>query len=339
MRRTLATVCLVAVLTACGGSSRLPTTPNPPPVVPPPPVLVSTSGRIVNALDHGQGIGGATLQSDSLAGTAADGEGHFILQASAASSVPLTVRISGSSIIERTVLFKIPGDPVTVTTMPAAMDLTYFNEMCRSFGGIARWATAPALVVERAVLGYGSGRVSIGETVPEATVERTVNELRQVFPILTAGRFADFASIEYRTTPAGGVSRIPDGAIGLTWQTQLLEKFTHVAYGSREMGTDGLIRGEVALDRDWHVHGLPAGSRRDFFNVVQHELGHAMGFSHTKKSPSFMYEVFLMTISPLDRQAFEIFMQRPNGNRSPDADPSGSSLNLTVPAGRTIIDW
>lgn len=90
----------------------------------------------------------------------------------------------------------------------------------------------------------------------------------------------------------------------------------------------GLSQGEVVLDYEWHVFGLPAGSRRDFFNVLQHELGHALGYSHTKMAPSFMYEVVLMTVSALDRDAFEIYMQRPSGHQSPDIDPAGVSLNL-----------
>ena len=62
-----------------------------------------------------------------------------------------------------------------------------------------------------------------------------------------------------------------------------------------------------------------------------------MGYSHTKTSPSFMYEVFLMTISALDRQAFEIYMQRPSGNRTPDVDPSGTSANFGISAPRGMI--
>ena len=299
----------------------------------------STAGRVVNALDLNAGVGGANLQGDGFAVATADAAGQFTLEASSVSGVPNSVRVTGSSIVERQVLLKIPGDPVTVTTMPASFDLTYFNEMCRSFGGIARWESAPALIVETSALDY-STRVSTGETVPDAHIQSTVAELRQVIPILSAGRFGDFASIEYRNTPAGTASQRAAGAIVLTWQTHLLEKFTHVAYGGRELGsgTSGLVRGEVALDRDWHLYGLPEGSRRDYFFVLQHELGHAMGFGHTKRSPSFMYEVFLMTVSALDRQAFEIYMQRPNGNRTPDADPSGTSLNLTAPTGQMIIE-
>jgi len=93
----------------------------------------------------------------------------------------------------------------------------------------------------------------------------------------------------------------------------------------------------VALDYEWRVFGLPQGSRRDIVPVEQHELGHALGYSHTKTAPSFMYEVFLMTVSDLDRKAFEIYMQRPNGNQSPDRDPPGVSLNLT-PSGEMVVE-
>ena len=330
-------MCCVA-LVSCGSDSRPPTSPpvTSPPAVPP---AATTSGRVVNALDQGQGIAGASVVAEFVTSTTTDSSGQFTLQTAVSSLAPL-IRISSPAIVERQVYVKVPGDPVLVTTMPSSINLTYFNEMCRTFGnGITRWAAAPVLYVETSALAYGS-RISTGEVVPDDHVQRTIAELRQVIPILSAGRFADFAAIEYRTTPAGTASRIPEGAIGLTWQTKLLETFGHVAYGGREQATlvtQGMLRGEVALDRDWHLYGLPAGSRRDVFNVVQHELGHAMGYSHTKTSPSFMYEVFLMTISSLDRQAFEIYMQRPSGNRAPDVDPNGSSANLAAPGPRGMV--
>jgi hypothetical protein len=297
-----------------------------------------TAGRVVNALDQNQGIANASVAGELLTATTANSLGEFTLATTAPTGFPALVRIFDPAIVERQVYVKVPGDPVVVTAMPASMNLTYFNEMCRSFGGIARWMSAPALVVERAALEYGS-RMATAEVVPDDSIATTVAELRQLIPVLSAGRYPDFASIEYRTTPAGVRSLVPEGAIGLTWQTRLLDTFGHVAYGAREVagGMPGLLRGEVAFDRDWHLFGLPVGSRRDHFNVLQHELGHAMGFSHTKTSPSFMYEVFLMTISPLDRQAFEIYMQRPSGNRTPDADPSGTSANLGISAPRGMI--
>jgi hypothetical protein len=181
--------------------------------------------------------------------------------------------------------------------------------------------------------------VATGDTVPDEIVERSIRELQQVLPLLTAERYGGFASVEVRRTPAGTVSSVPQGAIGLTWQRELLNRFGHVAYGGRSSGAPdgGLNRGEVALDDQWHIYGLPAGSRRDFFLVVQHELGHALGYSHTKTAPSFMYEVFMMTVSALDRQAFEIYMQRPSGNTSPDADPAEISVNLLGPPGEMVI--
>lgn len=259
-----------------------------------------------------------------------DANGQFTLQAS--SATPYNVRITRDGWIERGVLFKIPGASVNVSLMPASINLTYFDEMCRSFGRIARWNAAPTLVIETAVLEYPT-RLASSDDVPASAIEATASELRRTLPVLSAGRFADFASVEMRRTPAGVRSTVASGTLALTWQRGLLAGFGHVAYGSRAPTAPdgGISSGEVALDFDWRVYGLPAGSRRDIVPVEQHELGHALGYSHTKTSPSFMYEVFLMTVSSLDRQAFEIFMQRPNGNRSPDEDPGDLSLNFTLP--------
>jgi hypothetical protein len=320
-------------LQACGGGSA-PVSPSPvPPIVPAP---LTTTARLVNALDLGEGVAGATIQADGLADLMSDASGNFTLQTPAATQY--RIRISSPSWVERHAALKVPGNPATVSLIPGTLSLSYFDEMCRGFGRILRWGTAPALVVETAVIEYSS-RVATGDTVPDEIVERSIRELQQVLPLLTAERYGGFASVEVRRTPAGTVSSVPQGAIGLTWQRELLNRFGHVAYGGRSSGAPdgGLNRGEVALDDQWHIYGLPAGSRRDFFLVVQHELGHALGYSHTKTAPSFMYEVFMMTVSALDRQAFEIYMQRPSGNTSPDADPAEISVNLLGPPGEMVI--
>jgi hypothetical protein len=50
-----------------------------------------------------------------------------------------------------------------------------------------------------------------------------------------------------------------------------------------------------------------------------------------------MYGTFLMDVSAQDRQAFEIYMQRPSGNRAPDDDPAEISVNLLGPPGEMVI--
>jgi matrixin len=317
------------LLPACGGGGTPAPTPVTP-VTPTPPTPATTSARVVSALNGNLGIGGASITSEQLGQTTSNADGYFTLQTTASSAYP--IRIVAESWVDRTTFVKVPGNEAAVSLIPIALDMNYFQEMCRSLGGqISRWQIAPTLVVETTVLTYGS-RVAIDEEVPAAVVDRTMTEVRNGLALLSAGRFGEFADIQVRRTPAGSVSTIPAGAIGLTWQRGLLPGFGHVAYGGRTpAGGDGaLVRAEVALDYDWHAFGLPAGSRRDFFNVVQHELGHALGYSHTKFAPSFMYEVFLMTVSPQDRQAFEIYMQRPSGNRFPDSDPQATSVNFTA---------
>jgi hypothetical protein len=334
MRRT-GILLIAAAVHACGGSST-PISPAPPATLPAPPPFSSTVARLVSTLDRDQPIAGAAIHADGLGETTSDAAGYFTLSAPVAA--PYHIRVSSSSWVERLTIVKVPSDEATVSLIPNTLSLSYFDEMCRSLGWLLRWSSAPALVVETAVIQYGN-RVATDDTVPDDVVERTVREMRQGLPLLTAGRYADYASIEVRRTPAGAPSFAPEGAIALTWQRGLLNGFGHVAYGGRSGGArdGGLSRGEVALDDQWHIFGRPPGSRRDFFLVVQHELGHALGYGHTKTAPSFMYEAVLLTVSALDRQAFEIYMQRPNGNTSPDADPVGVSVNLLGTPGEMLI--
>jgi hypothetical protein len=295
----------------------------------PEPARLSTRARVVGTLAPAPGIGGATVASEELGEVTTAADGSFTLQTAA----PLTsaIRVTEPLWIERQTFLKVPGGDATVSLIPRSINLTYFDEMCRGFGRLLRWGSPPALVVETAVLQYGT-RVATEDVVPPDTVERTIGEIRGGLAIQTAGRFADYSTVEIRRTPPGTRSAGPTGAIGLTWQRGLLEGFGHVAYGGRGGGAadGGLIYGELARDFEWHVYGLPAGSRRDVFNVVQHELGHTLGYSHTKIAPSFMYEVYLMSVSAQDRQAFEIVMQRPSGNQTPDVDPRESSVNFNA---------
>lgn len=325
-------VLVLSLLTACGGGSSSPLPPTSPA---PPPAGGLTTGRVVSVLDEHHAVAGAALNSD-LGPIRADDLGYFSLTSASAGLYALT--ISGTGWIERQTGIKVPGVNARLSLIPSAFDLTYFDEMCRLSGRIARWDSAPMLVVETAVLTHPTG-VAIEETVPPEFVAQTVEQLRRTLPVLSAGRFPDFAGVETRRTAAGTSASFPNGAIVLTWRRGLIERFGHVAFGRRTVTalSGPITDGEVALDYDWRVFGLPAGSRRDIVPVEQHELGHTLGFSHTRRAPSFMYEVFLMTVSSLDRQAFEIFMQRPNGNQAPDRDPTGASTNL-MPGGSRRVD-
>jgi hypothetical protein len=330
-RRGFAAAGIVLILSGCGGSGAptapAPGTPSTP--TPPPTPGSSITARVVSSFAPTQGIGGVTVVNEQLGETTTNADGYFTLQAIA--PLAYAIRVNGTSWVERQTYLRVPGAETSVSLIPQALNMTYFDEMCRAFGRLLRWGSAPVLVVETAVLQYGS-RVASEDTVPADVVERTMNDVRSGLALQSAGRFPDFASIEIRRTTAGAASTVPSGAVGLTWQRGLGTGFGHVAYGARAPGAadGGLIRGEVALDFDWHVHGLPAGSRRDSFNVIHHELGHTLGYSHTKVAPSFMYEVFLMTVSAQDRQAFEVFMQRPSGNQTPDIDPAEAPLNFNA---------
>lgn len=301
------------------------------------PISGEITGRVVSAAPSAEGVAFAAVEREPGSAVQADAAGFFRISATGATGLyPVTVSANGW--ISRRTLLRVPGPHAEVSLMSSSVNATHFDQMCRGIGGaLLRWTQVPRLQIERSVITYGS-RLATDEQVPAAVIDATVEKLRRVLPVLSAGRFADFASIDRVTTAVGAASSTPVGAITVTWQRGLLPGFGHVAYGARSTAGDvDLQRGEVAQDADWHIRHLPVGSRTDFDLVLQHELGHTLGYSHTALRPSFMYETYLQGISSLDLEMFSIFFQRPSGNTAPDKDPTSASIN-TLRASVASVD-
>jgi hypothetical protein len=70
-----------------------------------------------------------------------------------------------------------------------------------------------------------------------------------------------------------------------------------------------------------------------------HELGHALGYLHVTRTLSIMSPGGLpSTLTDFDRNSIEILFQRRPGNRLPDRDPSGVSVNVAGSAARHDVE-
>jgi hypothetical protein len=200
----------------------------------------------------------------------------------------------------------------------------------------------PVLVVESSVVNWTDsytdvelGRTATGEQIPGQLIDQTVAQLQRDLVLLSAEHFTGFASVERRTSPVGGRSEIPSGAIEVAWERGLAAGMTARwgrpidAYGGRNLSeTVSQAKGRVALDSVQFADMSPVSAgRRDF--VLRHELGHAFGYGHTTVGPSFMFRQ-LLGVSARDSDAFKVFFQRPIGNKAPDIDPSGFAVNATA---------
>ena len=189
------------------------------------------TGRVVNALAPEAGLQDAIVDVDGVGWTISDSNGYFTLAST--EQRKYAVRVTSPSWVDRQTWMKVPGAHLDVSLIPGSFDLQFFNQMCRGFGGrLLRWTQVPVLVVETSVLEY-AGKRATEEQVPVPLLDQTVEKLRRALSDQSAGRFPDFWSVERRTTPGGGTSGIPHGAIALTWQRGLVAGFGHVAYGSR----------------------------------------------------------------------------------------------------------
>jgi hypothetical protein len=71
-------------------------------------------------------------------------------------------------------------------------------------------------------------------------------------------------------------------------------------------------------------------------SLRSHELGHALGYNHVTLRPSVMNQAATIEPNAFDMQAARIAFQRPPGNRRPDIDPVGVSINKASSAVWTI---
>jgi hypothetical protein len=331
-RRTRLASATVAVLTlalACSSSS------EPAPVEPSislspsqPPTAPSSDPQVVDAIS-GAPLAGVTVRVQGVPDTSSGTDGQFSLVTPDRSDRLIPFWASSAATVERASYLRPVGPPPRISLIPSSFDLEAFNQMFRGDGTLRRWVSAPALIVERRMLLFGTTGASSAATAdrvmsePEAAA--LVDDLTWALPQLTGGVFTSFESVGVETATSGtSVDLIRPGAI-LVARYEGLERGSGFVGYTRWFwnGASELVHGFVMLDAQYEAQSSTSQRRA----LRAHELGHALGWRHVTGPTSVMNAAASQLPTEFDRAGSKIAHQRPPLNRAPDTDQALTSIN------------
>ena len=330
----------LALAAACGSGSS-PTGPGTDPAGTLPAVTPGsqiTTGTVVSAI----GGAGAGVVSFTVNGTLvgrSDATGAFSVGFHDA-GVNRTV-LSADGFVDRQTGVRAPAAGLQLSLIPAALDLTAFNQMFRhapaagAAAALTRWTDRPALVIERRVLQFtdvgAASYTALEETLTTAEVNSIIADMTEGYAHLTNGLLGPFLSVTSRTSAPGAAVTVSEpGKIVVTRQVGLTEKAKFWGYARWSTTADGEVtRGFIILDRDFEKSG--SQYRR---SLRMHELGHTLGCQHVfLPFKSVMNSNAQTEPNDFDRSAGRIAHLRPVGNRAPDIDPASHAATTAARAG------
>jgi hypothetical protein len=305
---------------------RRPTAPPPPP--PPPQPIVTLRGTTLDGVSDAA-LSGVTIRVAGVGETVSNGDGSFELEVVEPEQVR-AVTLASASTVERQTHLRVPGPAAVLSLMPQSLNLTAFDQMFRANGSLARWTSAPEIVVQRRVLQFTTASeseyVATAAVMSDEEVEALLADLRWALPQLTGNTFQDFAAERRETADEG--DRVPvmrEGEIVVARYAGLQAATTFWGYG-RWMTTAGEVQaGIVMLDDGFENSG--SSFRR---SLRAHELGHALGYNHVSARESVMNSSARVEPNTFDRNAAKFAFGRPPMNRSPDIDPDPYTPNLRM---------
>ncbi len=299
------------------------------------PTIVTTSGRIVDAVSQAA-LGGVTISGGSVSVQSDAGGAFMVTGAPGSITSPLLLTFARPTTIARQTSLRVPGKDALVSLIPSSFDLAAFDQMFR-MPMLERWTTVPPLKIETRTGQFtdihSTTITTIGDSMSDVEYASVVSDLTTGLGALSGDTFTAFESIARQDSPQGTtVNVLEDDVITVMRVRGMENAIGAVGLGSALLLTDGtVVGGMVLLDRDYDQNRSGFGQQ-----VRQHELGHAMGYSHVTSRDSVMNPVTgpRAIINAADRLAAHVAFERPPGNRTPDVDPDAFTAN---PAGRRLV--
>ena len=289
-------------------------------------------GQTVSAID-GAASPNLSLRIAERFSVTSDANGNFEVEVGPNGTYRAIIR--GNAVVERETRITGPGSaPARVSLIPASFDLRAFDEMFRTSNArLERWTSRPALVVLAAIMDYRNAAESYeatGEQLSDEELNVMVGHLTEGLALLTGGTYTTFASVEIERPAAGTrVTPMRTGKIVVGRYNGIVSFARTIGYGQWMAMQDGSIAGGATfLDRDFDRND----NRRRLLRI--HELGHALGYQHVESRTSIMNPSIGPEPNEFDRAGSIIAFQRPVGNRSPDIDPTTTSVAVGTGEGR-----
>lgn len=322
--RSLLLPITIAAVCACGPPPAAPTE-MPPPEPDPAGPTYQTAVRVVSALEPLLGLSLATMTVGTGVERQIDASGGSVIVTKAPGTVPLVVR--HPAFLERETRVKVPADRlVDLSLIPSTLDFAAFEEFAPRANGLRRWTSNPRLVVLTHAVDFSGAALGF---LDYPVIDRRMSDAQ--LNCLASGIAASLEDMSggHLSWSAVGIQEVVPGSRFRTDQTPegTIVVLPAISLGAGGRGTaysgadsSVLTRGAVWMSVEGQNFCLTS-------LLYRHELGHALGYLHVTRRLSIMGVGLPPALTDFDRHVIEILFQRPPGNRTPDRDPSGASVN------------
>ena len=316
-RRGIRNATILAGLALIGACDRPPAGPSP--------RLLQTTVRVVSALTPQAGLPQVVVTANARE-QQTDQTGSVVIQSESPATVSL--RLRHPAFVERETSVRVPDDRlVELSLVPTTHDLDAFEEFSPRASGLQRWRRNPRLLVLSHAVDYSGATLGFREfpvvdrPISAGQRDCLASRIGASLAEMSGGHLA-WDAIEMGDVEPGTrfrTDQTPDGTIVVLPSMALGSPGRGTAYLGSEPFT--LTRGAVWMDAEILNFCVVAV-------LYRHELGHALGYQHVTRTVSIMSPGGLPAgPTEFDRNSIAILFQRPPGNRLPDRDPSGVSIN------------
>lgn len=308
----------------------VPSTPPPPPG--PPSGGLTTALRLIDVFTR-SGIAGLVVTGADLLSEPSSSTGETSVTVDTADAEPRRIIVSGPGYVTRETDLRVPGEAAEIALIPNTFNIGCYNEIARWNGGIARWTEPPPLfVVTQSVLferdNFDTGTRDT-RVMTQDEIQSIQGDMEAALGPLTGTAMTAFESETHGEatgpTPEVVTYAVP-GAIAVYHAKRLAEEMGFAGGTTVELEGDRIVSAVIWLDQGYEDAGI------DSRKIRSHELGHALGYAHPSSASchslmSIMSGSGSDSFTDLDLQLMALTYQRPAGNRSPDIDPFGTSIN------------